>query len=419
MSSPLNPYTVSLILTYICPPSQLTLSPLSPHLISRPLLQRHHFLGLDPETDLKAYLMWATEDDKAFARLEGLAPPTTAGDEDPVIGIRYTADKESIYAHAELRSWPSHASAEIRLVFLWDPLDSSWKYHNIASMPFPISATLNVTDAVEQQTPSLEIQVKGDEDDDYWNSYGSDVTKEHIPRNKSNGDIPGSEDAYWAQYASVQGMKRLLTIHVQIIRPTSLGTADSTIPTPRRETHGEETFDDALARARGLHNKGHSDGHSDMYDRPEDHHDDQEVINISYNILNIPHPSTHPSRTSAVNGVCPTDLSDRLNSLSPRTSLLPHIDSASPSPVDASSTVLHDDDHITLAANTGALKVAINGNDRSHSLTPRPPLTANGNNVDEVTKSVIRGVHEMWKVSASQPASVDEFLRLVGEAIAG
>ncbi|KAH7880706.1 hypothetical protein F5879DRAFT_904796 [Lentinula edodes] len=394
MSSPLKPYTVSLILTYICPPSQLTLSPLSPHLISRPLLQRHHFLGLDPETDLKAYLMWATEDDKAFARLEGLAPPT-AGDEDPVIGIRYTADKENIYAHAELRSWPSHASAEIRLVFLWDPVDSSWKYHNIASMPFPISATLNVTDAVEQQTPSLAIQVKGDEDDDYWNSYGSDVTKEHIPRNKSNGDISGSEDAYWAQYASVQG------------------TADSTVPTPRRETHGEETFDDALARARGLHNKGHSD----MYDRLEDHHEDQEVINISYNTLNIPHPSTHPSRTSAVNGVCPTDLSDRLNSLPPRTSLSPHVDSASPSPVNASSTVLHDDDYIRPAANTGTLKVAVNGNDRSHSLTPRPPTTANGNDVDEVTKSVIRGVHEMWKATTSQPASVDEFLRLVGEAI--
>ncbi|KAJ3988628.1 hypothetical protein F5890DRAFT_1583337 [Lentinula detonsa] len=395
MSTPLKPYTVSLILTYICPPSQLTLSPISPHLISKPLLQRHHFLGLDPDTDLKGYLMWATEDDKAFARLEGLAPPT-AGDEDPVVGIRYTADKESIYAHAELRSYVSHVSAEIRLVFLWDPVDSAWKYHNLASMPFPVGATLKVADAVEQQeSPSLEIQVKGDEDDDdYWNSYGSDDAKEHIPRNKSNGDLTiGSEDAYWAQYASVQG------------------SADSTIPTPKREVHGEETFDEALARARGLHN--------DHFDRTEDHHGEQEVIDISYNTLNIPHPSTHPSRTSAANGVCPEDLSDRLNSLPPRTLHSPNAES-SPSPVTVNG--IAQDEHNNLEVyenNRSVFKVALNGNDRSHSLTPRPPLLAEKKNIDEVTRSTIRGIYEMWKSSTiTQPADVDGFLRLVGEAIA-
>ncbi|KAJ4486175.1 hypothetical protein J3R30DRAFT_1465639 [Lentinula aciculospora] len=397
MSTPLRPYTVSLILTYICPPSQLTLSPLSPHLISKPLLQRHHFLGIDPETDLKGYLMWATEDDQAFARLEGLAPPTL-GDEDPVIGIRYTADKESIYAHAELRSWASHASPEIRLVFLWDPVDSAWKYHNIASMPFPVDATLNVADAVEQKAPSLEIQIKGDEDDDdYWNSYGTDNMKEHIPRNRSNGDLPGSEDAYWAQYASVQG------------------TADSTVPTPRREAHGEETFDEALARARGLHN------HDDHHNQRENHHNDQEVIDISYKLLNIPHPSTHPSRTSAENGVCPTDLSDRLNSLPPRT---PHSINTEllSSPVDTNGVVQIDDYHSSTEVqgiDKSALNVAaINGAARSHSFTPRPPVLADGKNMDDATRSAICGVYEMWKM-ASHPADVDEFLSLVREAIIG
>ncbi|KAJ3761892.1 hypothetical protein EV360DRAFT_79828 [Lentinula raphanica] len=397
MSTPLKPYTVSLILSYICPPSQLTLSPLSPHLISKPLLQRHHFLGLDPDTDLKGYLMWASEDDVAFERLEGLAPPT-AGDEDPVVGIRYTADKESIYAHAELLSYASHASAQIRLVFLWDPVDSTWKYHNIASMPFPAGSTLDVADAIEKESPNPEIQLNGHEDDDdYWNSYGREDGKEHIPRNKSNGDLAGSEDAYWAQYASVQG------------------TADSTIPTPRREAHhhdGEETYDDALARARGLP--------SNHYDHPEDHHNDQEVIDISYNTLNIPHPSTHPSRTSAANGVCPADLSDRLNSLPPRISQSPVAGSPS-GPIHSNGTIYPDDSSIPDGhgknRSLGALNV--NGNDRSLSLTPRPPLPNGIGNMDEVTRSTIRGIYEMWKLSTTtQPANTEEFLRLVGEAIA-
>lgn len=202
MSTPLTPYTVSLILTYICPPSQLALSPLSAHLISKPLLQRHHFLSIDPELDTKSYLMWASEEDQVFTKLEGLEPPSTR-DEEPIMGIKYTADQESVFAHAELRSLASQASADIRLVFMWDPVDSTWKYHNLAPMPFPVDATYSVVDAVAAYNDPVE-HGHGDDGDDYWDSYGHNDEKEHLHISKCRGDDL-SEDAYWAQYASIQG----------------------------------------------------------------------------------------------------------------------------------------------------------------------------------------------------------------------
>ncbi|KAF5390359.1 hypothetical protein D9757_002908 [Collybiopsis confluens] len=366
MSTALRPETVALILAQI-----LLFSPLPAHLLSRPLRERIHFLGLSPEVDVKSYLMWpASENDSVFSRLEGLEPPS-ARDDEPVKAIRYTADEESIFAHAELSSLAVHVSAEIRLVFLWDAAEETWKYHNIAMMPFPFNAAYTVAEAVEQNSAASEqTDSDSDEDNAYWNSYSDENAYVSVKKSK-NGDL--SEEAYWEQYASVQG------------------TADSTIPTPKLDTPCEETFDEALARAR--------------FGSQNDDPNQTQVIDISYSSFNIP-PPPDPRDAS-----CPKDLSDRLSALSHHISI-------------SCSELLPQSEDVLCSKVNGHSNITVNDlydeDDRSRSPTPETPLSLSVKSLDadEATRNSIRGIYTMWKLSSSGPlADTDDFIRLVKEAI--
>ncbi|KDQ63725.1 hypothetical protein JAAARDRAFT_75982 [Jaapia argillacea MUCL 33604] len=272
MSTPIQPHTIQLILQYIAPPSLLTCQPLPPHLISKPLLQRHHFLQLSPQPDddsedtenasakrIQEYLSWpSSSHPSTIAILESL--PLLSNDDGEQISewpVRYTSDSEYTYAHVHVHvdvapssfAFPSSFHEAVRLVFQWDDRDSSWKYHDLALMPFPPGAQASLAHALSAHPASFSLPVPsfptigsfapsvGDgyesdndddgDDDEYWNAYGaaSDQEEQHEPRygsvNKQTANSiksveEAAEDAYWAQYSSVQG------------------TADSTIPSPRR-----------------------------------------------------------------------------------------------------------------------------------------------------------------------------------------
>ena len=215
--APIPLYTISLILQYICPPSQLVV-PIPSDLLSLSLLQRHRFLDITP-IDISSYLTWPSSGrDRAIQHLESLPMPLDELAPDFLVG--YAADPEHAYAHVHVKSTGDDG---LRLVFEWDGQES-WKYHDSNVMPFPPGTHHSLSDAVanaatitipvpELKGPTPETRGNGDggndtdDDSDYWNSYGAEDTCSMQPSpSMGRDDVDASEDAYWAQYATVQGV---------------------------------------------------------------------------------------------------------------------------------------------------------------------------------------------------------------------
>lgn len=214
---PLPAHAIGVLLQYIVPPSQVT-QPLPPHLLSRDLLQRHHFLSLRPDEPAD-YLCWPAKGSStgpsAVDLLESLPRPDDGAPPPP---IAYTSDDEHAYAHALLDAGPP-LSGRVRIVFQWDESEHSWRYHDTSTAPLTVSSDqpvgalqpLGAEDKMAlERTPmvapreSPAVRVIGEEDD-YWNAYGHDNgSGNHSPRSLKRNDSVG-DDAYWAQYSSVQG----------------------------------------------------------------------------------------------------------------------------------------------------------------------------------------------------------------------
>ncbi|KAI5124656.1 hypothetical protein M0805_004264 [Coniferiporia weirii] len=244
-------HVVTLLLTYL---SSLD-RPLPTHLLSAPLRQRHHFLGLadalDTPQDVAAYLSWPSASISKYnaRRIVDLLGALPSPDNfDPLVAYpsKYSYDGDAMYAHARVsvHGVNFNSADELRLVFRWEPEDGEhalnsdgWKYHDMKLMPFPPGA-LDVPqfapDFTDSPSPSVSYPTTfeprpyhtgvGPDPDEvaYWNSYGvtsSDDDEEgdflHRPHVTGEGaDDEKTEDAYWAQYADVHG------------------TADSTHPSP-------------------------------------------------------------------------------------------------------------------------------------------------------------------------------------------
>lgn len=207
---PIQSHTVHLILQYISPPSLLT-QPLPSHLLSKPLVQRHHFLQISPDTPVE-YLCWpAPHNARAIELLDNSLTSTEDPDE---YSVRYTSDAEHTYAHVQVVT----QDEGVRMLFQWDDQDG-WKYHDTQLMPFPpkshatleqATAESSTADEVLEQPMAAAFAITADSDneDDYWNAYGvpSDCPISDLPpRDAKDASSDGTEDAYWAQYSSVHG----------------------------------------------------------------------------------------------------------------------------------------------------------------------------------------------------------------------
>jgi len=205
MSSPISTAAVHVILDYLCPLS----APLPAHLISSPLLQRHHFLSISPD-NASDYLAWPTsvpeEQSHAVALLQSEAVPLHDH-----FQVNYLPDPQDFQAHVRI-------TPDLRLVFLLDKISGHWLYHNVALMPFPANSYSSFDDAINayshedflpEQAHDFLVKEEND-DDDYWNAYGAgdDDCRRSSSANYLNAD-PNSEDAYWAQYSAVQGLSAI------------------------------------------------------------------------------------------------------------------------------------------------------------------------------------------------------------------
>ncbi|KAJ7597067.1 hypothetical protein C8J56DRAFT_850985 [Mycena floridula] len=165
---------------------------LSPHLISVPLLQRHNFLHVS-SSDPIAYLTWPSNDGDGqetineFNRIElqnlGASFP-----------VRYSGDPENLFAHVNV-------AARLGLIFLWDPTDETWKYHNASStMSFPKSFQ-----TIDEALAAIHPLEDSDIGDSYWDGYDSPLENKS---NSSSTPLPleqSDEAAYWAQYSHTEG----------------------------------------------------------------------------------------------------------------------------------------------------------------------------------------------------------------------
>lgn len=219
---PVQAYKVQLLLQYISPLD----GEIPAHLLSKLLLQRHHFLGITPE-DPSSYLCWPTgssdETSKVSKLLESLSSPEVT-DPQQSYPVKYTSDGDVTYAHIHITT--ASGDDGLRLVFLWDADEAggagSWKYHDAKLMPFPreshatpdgaastVSLTVPSRDSFIGEAKAEDME-DGNDDADYWNSYGGgDVDDDEGPPKRTISSVSlGStkaEDAYWAQYANVHG----------------------------------------------------------------------------------------------------------------------------------------------------------------------------------------------------------------------
>ena len=215
--SPLSPNVLHVLLQYISPPSQLT-HPIPPHLLSKTLLQRHHFLRLTPDTP-DEYLCWPSSPEKKAQILELLESRSRPIDDDQptTYPVQYSFDGEDFFAHVDISPGDEDRP---RVILQWDE-SGEWKYHNVDLMPFPPGSRALLDDVLvpppapapvviqTRAAPSyFDTDLPEDDEDDYWNAYGStdigdSAYSDGVPT--SAKDTISSEDAYWAQYASVHG----------------------------------------------------------------------------------------------------------------------------------------------------------------------------------------------------------------------
>lgn len=238
---PLAAHTVSVVLQHISP---LT-DPLPPHLISTPLRQRHHFLRISPSSPVE-YLCWPSPDN---TKTIGLLDRLPLLSDQASYSTRYTSDPESIFAHAQVLS----GADGLRMLFHWDDIHG-WRYHDLRLMPFPSSSFSTPQESLASNSAcgagpprplSLDLiaeadRISSDGDDSYWDAYGAtghDLTSHSPSRSDSQSDVAEGEDAYWAQYASVQGCYFRFNAsckNFQLNSSPFLGSADSTLPSPLR-----------------------------------------------------------------------------------------------------------------------------------------------------------------------------------------
>jgi len=221
-ATPIPPHVVYTVFQYILPPAL----PIPLHLLSRPLVERHHFLSVSP-TDSAAYLCWPSPHTAQVTEaLEHAAQGALASE--PEHDVRYSApDQETLLAHVR-----PYAESPLQIVFTWDAGTESWRYHDARMLPFPDAARSSLDDALANRAravpglvfpysdadePSNGTRSSSPADDDYWAGYessGSSLTTPAAPVNDSADEDEKAEAAYWASYSAVHG------------------SGDSTVPSP-------------------------------------------------------------------------------------------------------------------------------------------------------------------------------------------
>ncbi|KAF9481403.1 hypothetical protein BDN70DRAFT_876371 [Pholiota conissans] len=364
--------TVCVLLDYVCP---LT-GAVPPHLLSRPLLQRHHFLALSPEKPAE-YLAWpSAQQSRAVHLLQSVPVPPP----DSSISVNYSAHSagDNLFAHARI-------TPDLRLVFLWDN-HAGWLYHNVALMPFPPDSYPSFERAYAVYAPEdflpepgYTLNVTHDDDDSYWDAYAGSDHDDRAPASTNALDPnPNSEDAYWAQYSAVQG------------------SGDSTLPSPRPGRNAKHQD--------GLHNKS-----SERIIIPSD--DLQMYREEPYNPLQPPEPSALASRLAAL------AMQSRSGAASP-----PLIDDSPTSDTDSNTASAPGVIETTTSAPAASSQVSIQSQNNADEfcVVDSSPTAELVDPTQEILQEHIKSLYRLWKLGRSDRLATQEkvvFLATVKRAL--
>ncbi|EJD03917.1 uncharacterized protein FOMMEDRAFT_27757 [Fomitiporia mediterranea MF3/22] len=474
----LPPHAVTLLLSHL---SQLD-DPLPPHLLSTPLRQRHHYLGLGHDLDTArgaaTYLSWSSAsgseaDSLNIVNLLNYLPSAENFDPLAAYPTKYSYDGEAVFAHAHvpITSVESNDCAGLRLVFRWEAEDGegvvqgregaatnadNWKYHDAKPMPFPPNTHDSPQEALHEQlkssvlaststtqtsqSPALRLPQSSeptltraaghsDSDDDdndaYWNSYGrsnSDDDAEEgafgVPRISANKEID-DERAEEAYWA------QYASVH---------GTADSTRHSPLPQKHKLHDPNQPIA-VRGtadylsyFDNTGSShellapDVRRPTSDDPYSYSTEHEHIDFLRRFS--PNRAESPEKGTP----SPIDLERRLFNISPRPGLSP---SPSPAPheteEDAEDSEPIKVDHMQLEEFSSPDLISPETSD-GHTLTPPggtvdaiPKMTLSA--TEKAREGVDTGLHEAIRGSRVDKMDSSEqkskFIDIVREALNG
>ncbi|KAF9651379.1 hypothetical protein BDM02DRAFT_3110817 [Thelephora ganbajun] len=392
-------HSIDYILQFISPPSSLQAIPV--HALSRAMMQRHHFLGIFPDTPHE-YLSWPSNDDGKAGKeaTDLLEQYYTYAHHHPYRTV-YTSDGDYTYGHVALSC--SGLSKDIRLVFQWDFSSESWKFHDLKTMPFPQGAKSSpqAVSPFSTQVMSTPVLVVGggsptseeDNDDAYWNAYGADERSYERPAPASIKE-PENEDAYWAQYSAIQG------------------TADSTVPSPLPQ-----------------------DGVSKRPQFPlEDDPNPNDPYHQDIDLLTIPQTAIYPGR-----GPSPEHLTHLLSGLvgpemsipTPPTLEIPF--SADREPEESTVSVVSD--LISISPRSGHSRMPSDASSTSSRSSRKslkvkiPVLERRGEDFyvqkievdqkpDHALTETIKGVYKLWKADRGDEIDKYQFLKVVQKAIA-
>ncbi|CAE6432480.1 unnamed protein product [Rhizoctonia solani] len=403
--TPLASHTVSLALQYLLPPSELPT-----HLISRSLLQRHHFLSISP-SDPAAYFCWPhpnADPEKSVTALEQLA----------------TQDHEWLVRTAEIRYQPQADAVQarvwlgntIQLVFVWeeDQDGAGWRYFDADHRPLPSNCSATLAPALQvtppEQDQEQDVSAGGSylsfglashsslstpTSDDYWAGYdsGSSPRSPRIPERELTAD---DEDAYWASYGAVHG------------------SADSTVPSPAPQKKRL----DAWGREE-LPWEEHTDLDAQAWDADETASRHGLGVTILSN-SRPPTPPSMPTRTLVI-----STQTHQPQQIAPLPDLNHRNWTSPPSSLSAPFSALSEPDDAPLdeepknEPEDSGVEDAV---DSVPTASIRDPPTSNKvpSALDTGLSSAIKGMYAMWLTSRQDPGSEEsrqEFMELVKGAL--
>lgn len=190
---PLPVHLVNLTLQYLLPPT----APIPLHLLSRELLQRHHFLNISSD-DPAAYFCWSSFDTSSSSSTSIIQDlELRAGNETllnkEVHDITYEHDEEGSRARVKLAD-----DLDLYILFVWQGSqdsgslgDDGWRYYDTKRLPSSTSASLAVGDygnhaLVDRELPSL--------------NGGFGVLHDTVSNEDGSRPPSPSSDAYWDNY---------------------------------------------------------------------------------------------------------------------------------------------------------------------------------------------------------------------------
>jgi hypothetical protein len=240
-------------------------------------------------------------------------------------------------------------------------------------------------------------------DDEYWNAYDAQEDDDNYPEHEVQPLTEESgEDAYWAQYASIQGPHSLLYPPQSSYIDISLGSGDSTVPSP-------------LHDRRQLHLPPHLRDQRPSTPPTPDYDQNQRPLPIPnpHFMIYKKHDRLEPPSADA--------LAERLGSISPRQSQPSSLSRSTSSEFLSEMSEHHIDDGTDDGSRTAAISSS-NPLERlgAISLLKSHPGDVGGNEKEIALMESIRSVYKLWKMTARTEEGEDDrevFLRVAREAV--